>query len=182
MRTKYNRLHKRRIKHEQQNVCYRAARSRRSRNRLARKPKGVIGKEAPAQRLRRPRRMVRSTPSYGIRRSVRRGVRTGSTQRNAQPVDPTDTPTETKTKLSGRVIPDIWERDGFYRTLLHHNETMCEVFQYSKKRADYYDRYPNGVRIIHQKEGWRLQAEQWIADGRFDGHYMFRQTSTKEAG
>lgn len=53
---------------------------------------------------------------------------------------------------------------------------MCDIFKYSKKRVNYYDRYPNGVRIIHQVEGWRLWAEQRIAEGRYRGHYMMSST------
>jgi hypothetical protein len=54
---------------------------------------------------------------------------------------------------------------------------MREIFQYSKHRKKYapITYYPNGVRVITQKESWRLQAEEWIRDGRFEGHYMFRQ-------
>jgi hypothetical protein len=174
MRTKYSKLHKEKIKHERQNVGYRKVQRGRKQVGQGRLSRMVARKAARAQTKSRYQRRIYSAASPIIRRLNRRSESVGGQK---DPVDPTDTPIETKTNLLGRVIPDIWERDGFYRTLLHHNETMCEVFQYSKKRADYYDRYPNGVRIIHQKEGWRLQAEQWIADGRFDGHYMFRQTS-----
>lgn len=80
---------------------------------------------------------------------------------------------------TGNVIPDIWERDGFYRTLLHHQETMLDIFKHSAKRTDYIDHYPDGVPVIPHKESWRLQAEQWIAEGRYQGHYMFGQWSSQ---